>query len=214
MKKSKYKTKVKFLTHFYSDVVVKYRKFNDSVSAYENLSNKYTVTYVPTKHNSDEAYNLHYMRTETNDHDARDATITLNMFKIKQDPILKDEGQSCNAMVSSDHNNDHFFQMVTHQADEVENLYAPFYPPRSADSISNQQNEQFERFMPLRKSLEPISSEFLICHTNANTHEEEPHRHPFQEAQAIDSTSVFAGEGNFDYGHQSTHVFSQTQFFP
>ncbi len=92
---------------------------------------------MPTNHNSDEANNFHYMRTETNDHDARDATITLNMFKIKQDPILKDEGHSYNAMVSSDHNNDHFFQMVPHQADEVENLYAPFFPPRSADSISN-----------------------------------------------------------------------------
>jgi hypothetical protein len=72
--------------------------------------------------------------------------------------------------------------------------------------------------MPLRKSLEPISSEFLICHTNANTHEEEPNRcHPFQEALAIDSTSVFAGEGNqmvSDYSHQSPHVFSQTQYFP
>jgi hypothetical protein len=54
---------------------------------------------VPTKHNSDEANNFHYMRTETYDHDARDATITLNMFKIKKDPILNDEVQ---AIVSSD----------------------------------------------------------------------------------------------------------------
>ena len=69
------------------------------MKAYESLQLKYSVSYVPTKHNSDEANNFHYMRTETNDHDARDATITLNMFKIKKDPILNDEVQ---ARVSSD----------------------------------------------------------------------------------------------------------------
>lgn len=80
-------------------MIVKYRKFNDSIKAYESLQLKYSVSYVPTKHNSDEANNFHYMRTETNDHDARDATITLNMFKIKKDPILNDEVQ---VRVSSD----------------------------------------------------------------------------------------------------------------
>ena len=43
---------------FYSDVIVKYRKFTDSVRAFESLSCKYRVTYVPTKHNSDEANNF------------------------------------------------------------------------------------------------------------------------------------------------------------
>lgn len=124
--------------------------FNDSIRAYESLKNKYSVTYVPTKHNSDELNNFHYMRTETNDHDARDATITLNMFKIKKDPILRD-------MVSSENNNDNFFNMVPHQPDEVENLYAPV----ESD------------FLPLRKSLEP--SDFQVCQTNA-THEEETHK--------------------------------------
>ena len=74
-------------------MIVKYRKFHDSSKAYESLKAKYNVSYVPTKHNSDEANNFHYMRTETYDHDARDATITLNMFKIKKDPILNDEVQ-------------------------------------------------------------------------------------------------------------------------
>ena len=91
---------------------------------------------MPTKHNSDEANNFHYMRTETNDHDARDATITLNMFKIKKDPILNDEVQ---ARVSTDQN-DGFFQKMPHQADEVENLYAPL---RSNTSEPNEPNEQF-----------------------------------------------------------------------
>jgi hypothetical protein len=52
---------IQFLeNHFYEkdDVIVKYRKFADSVSAFESLSNKYRVTYVPTKHNSDEANNF------------------------------------------------------------------------------------------------------------------------------------------------------------
>jgi hypothetical protein len=38
--------------------------------------------YVPTKHNSDEANNFNI-----NDQDSRDATITLNMLKIKNDPL-------------------------------------------------------------------------------------------------------------------------------
>jgi len=38
---------------------------------------------VPTKIDSDRANNYQHMITETNDHDARDATITLNMLKIK-----------------------------------------------------------------------------------------------------------------------------------
>jgi hypothetical protein len=37
---------------------------------------------VPTKHNSDEANNFNI-----NDQDSRDATITLNMLKIKNDPL-------------------------------------------------------------------------------------------------------------------------------
>ena len=42
--------------------------------------------YVPTKHNSDEVNTFcNYALTETYDHDARDATITLNMLKIKTD---------------------------------------------------------------------------------------------------------------------------------
>ena len=108
------------------------------MSAFESLKQIYSVSYVPTKHNSDEANNFHYMRTETYDHDARDATITLNMFKIKKDPILNDEVQ---ARVSSDYNNDQFFQMVPR--DEVENLYAPI---RSTGSDN------------MRKSLEPVSN--------------------------------------------------------
>lgn len=38
--------------------------------------------------------NFEYLRTETYDHDARDATFTLNMLKIKNnenDDILKNE---------------------------------------------------------------------------------------------------------------------------
>jgi hypothetical protein len=43
-----------------------------------------------------------------------------------------------------------------------------------------------------RKSLDPISNEFQICQTNVTGNEE-----PFQissEPNAVDSTSVFAGE--------------------
>ena len=61
---------------------MKYQKIDESIAAYEYLSKSFNVQYVPTKHNSDEANNFHCMRTETYDHDARDATLTLNMFKI------------------------------------------------------------------------------------------------------------------------------------
>lgn len=68
---------------------------------------------MPTKHNSDEANNFNYIRTETYDHDARDATLTLNMFKISKDK---------NVFVPADQ----FFSMIpsVHQFTEVENLYA------------------------------------------------------------------------------------------
>lgn len=41
--------------------------------------------YVPTKHNSDEANNFNF-----NDQDSRDATITLNMLKIKNQSLDND----------------------------------------------------------------------------------------------------------------------------
>lgn len=86
------------------------------------------------------------MRTETYDHDARDATITLNMFKIK------------------DTNIDQFF---TKEHDEVENLFAqdPF-PQReqlirfakSMVSIDSDQGNDLalqQEIAPSRKSMEP-----------------------------------------------------------
>jgi len=68
---------------FYSDVIVKYFKLEDSLKAFTSLIEKYNIVYVPTKIDSDRANNYQHMITETNDHDARDATITLNMLKIK-----------------------------------------------------------------------------------------------------------------------------------
>lgn len=118
---------------------------------------------MPTKHNSDELY----IRTETKDHDARDATLTLNMFKIKKD-LNEDESFAAP---------DQFFAMAP---TEVENL---FLPPSSADSVSNKQN-----FFPMRKSYEPVLSEFQVCQTNVTGTEEFP--------VAADATSgVFAVEG-------------------
>jgi hypothetical protein len=87
----------------FRDVIAKFHKIEDSNEAFEELSKEFTVIYVPTKHNSDEVNNFKCLRTETYDHDARDATITLNMFKIK------------------DTNIDQFF---TKEHDEVENLFA------------------------------------------------------------------------------------------
>lgn len=68
---------------YYRDLIVKYQKIEDSIAAHDELIKTYQVQYVPTKHNSDEANNFNYIRTETYDRDARDATLTLNMFKIK-----------------------------------------------------------------------------------------------------------------------------------
>ena len=105
------------------------------------------MIYVPTKHNSDEVNNFKCLRTETYDHDARDATITLNMFKIK------------------DTNIDHFF---TKEHDEVENLFAqdPF-PQReqlmrfakSMVSIDSDQGNDLalQQIAPSRKSMEPAN---------------------------------------------------------
>jgi hypothetical protein len=97
----------------FSDLIVKYHKIEDSIKAFDNLNQRYGVQYVPTKHNSDEANNFHYVKTETYDHDARDATLTLNMFKISKDN---------NVFVPADQ----FFSMIpsVHQHNEVENLYA------------------------------------------------------------------------------------------
>ena len=51
------------------------------------MQNEFKVNYIPTKHNSDEANNFNI-----NDLDARDATITLNMLKIKNEPIEYNNG--------------------------------------------------------------------------------------------------------------------------
>ena len=56
-----------------NDLIVKYFRLNNAIEAFENLKDKYCIVFVPTKHNSD----------EINDFYARDANITLNMFKIK-----------------------------------------------------------------------------------------------------------------------------------
>lgn len=72
---------------YYRDIIVKYKQLDDSIKAYEYLQNEYNVNYVPTKHNSDEANNFNI-----NDLDARDATITLNMLKIKNDPLELNNG--------------------------------------------------------------------------------------------------------------------------
>ncbi len=79
----------KFITFFLinRNIIVKYEKLDDSKRAYEylrNNKNAHNVEYIPTKHNSDELYNFQYLKTETYDQDAKDATITLNMFKIKK----------------------------------------------------------------------------------------------------------------------------------
>lgn len=68
------------LTLFFSDVIVKYFKIADAIEAFENLKDKYEIVYIPTKHNSDEANNFRY--DKSNDLYGRDTSITLNMLRI------------------------------------------------------------------------------------------------------------------------------------
>lgn len=52
---------IRFLeNHYYEkeDIIVKYKRLEDSMKAYEVLSVEFEVVYVPTKHNSDEANNF------------------------------------------------------------------------------------------------------------------------------------------------------------
>lgn len=76
---------IRFLENHFcekEDIIVKYKRLEDSIKAFEVLQVEFQVVYVPTKHNSDEANNFNI-----NDQDSRDATITLNMLKIKNDPL-------------------------------------------------------------------------------------------------------------------------------
>lgn len=96
------------------------------MKAHEALQVEFEVVYVPTKHNSDLANNFNLT-----DQDSRDANITLNMLKIKNQPTDND-------------------------ADS----YAQFMP-KSTECLSNYQTGMHEQlkifqdnFMPLRKSLQ------------------------------------------------------------
>ncbi len=64
----------------YSDVIVKYYQIANAIEAYEKLKNDFEIVYIPTKHNSDEANNFRYDRS--NDLYGRDTSITLNMLRI------------------------------------------------------------------------------------------------------------------------------------
>ena len=79
MRKSKFEN-IFLILYFYSDVIVKYFKIADAVEAFENLKEKYEIIFIPTKHNSDEANNFRY--DKSNDLYGRDTSITLNMLRI------------------------------------------------------------------------------------------------------------------------------------
>lgn len=83
------KSKFNLLVNIFRDVIVKFTKIQHAKAAYEELKTSQKVLYVPTKHNSEDFSNFSYLRTETYDRDAKDATFTLNMFKIKQSDFLE-----------------------------------------------------------------------------------------------------------------------------
>lgn len=64
---------------------MKYYNKSNAIEAYESLKVDYQVVYVPTKHDSDEANNFRY--DKSNELYGGDTSITLNMLRISNNSI-------------------------------------------------------------------------------------------------------------------------------
>jgi hypothetical protein len=109
------------------DIIVKFTRLEDAKQAYESLKTHLAIDFVPTKHNSEDFGNFNYLRTETYDNDAREATITLNILKIKK-PNFMAEKQVAHDLGRIHLKNRHSFVLPDQffgsqgKSDEVENL--------------------------------------------------------------------------------------------
>lgn len=93
---------VVFLENHFSekeDIIVKFKKLEESIRAFETLKNEMEINFVPTKIDSDRMNQYKSLISDSQD-DAQEASMTLNILKIKNDEEYMALGRKGNSHAS------------------------------------------------------------------------------------------------------------------